>query len=110
MNASTVSRLAAAFAGKLRDAFTDKEWEEMRSRNAAPVFAGSCASHDFCDANMVMAASFLELLGRDLTWQNDDGSHSPESEADFTLWNSAWDEARREYLTNRPEERSAKPH
>lgn len=110
MSDKTVSRLAAAFAGKLRASFGEEQWQVMRERNATPINPGTCASHDFADANEVMAAAFVELKGRDLIWPNEDGSPSPESDADFALWNSAWDEAKREYLTHRPVEQTDKPH
>jgi hypothetical protein len=79
------------FAAILKDWFSDEEWAEMRRRNTAdPAYAGtSCASHDFCDANMAMDEAFTELAGHEIDADN---------EADCALWNAAWSHARRHHI------------
>lgn len=49
------------------------------------ISAGCCASHDFCDANMVMDAAFKTVTGKKINTQKDEA---------VELWNQAWDIAR----------------
>ena len=58
---------------------------EVDRRNATPEYAGACASHDFCDANMPMAAAFEAVTGRE---------PDVASQADADLWNAAWNIAK----------------
>lgn len=44
---------------------------------------GACASHDFCDANMVMDAAFKAVVGRE----------TGDTDEDLKLWANAWDMA-----------------
>jgi hypothetical protein len=44
-----------------------------------------CASHDYVDANMLMAEAFCLVVGRDVDLQN---------QQDVELWNKAWDHAK----------------
>lgn len=50
-------------------------------RNRANPDASWCASHDFCDANMVMLSCWQQLTGADDVPEDDD----------CALWNAAWD-------------------
>ena len=54
---------------------------------------GSCASHDFCDANIVMADAFEQHAGRPV-WLPCDAEEGTcteaECDADLALWNDAW--------------------
>lgn len=86
--------LANRFYILLKRELTRKDFEEMLRLNATKDYdsSGSCASHDFCDANMVM-----EEAWRDLGY----GEVNPESQADADLWNDAWNIAKREYLTKK---------
>lgn len=43
-----------------------------------------CASHDFCDANMVMLDAFRHFLG---------GEAFPDTDAECGIWGDAWDYA-----------------
>lgn len=86
--------IARGFAANLKACLSADEFAEMRARNASPAYAdGSCASHDFCDANMPMADAFRSVMGRDIL--RDD---APPSDADCALWGKAWAIARREHL------------
>lgn len=89
-------RLALAFARDLRKEITDENVEEVVRRNARPDYAGSCASHDFCDANMVMADAFHHIMGRDFEIS---------SEVDMEIWNRAWDTARASGFTTIADEK-----
>jgi hypothetical protein len=87
--------IAKAFADALRDDLTPEQWEAMRARNASPEYGPDvCASHDFCDANMVMQEAWQGVIGREFL--PDD---APPAEADCALWGLAWGIARAEYLT-----------
>jgi len=89
--AAQAAEIAASFVALLKEELTVTEWDEMRAKNATPEYAGSvCASHDYCDANMVMAPAFADVMGREIELQ---------SEADCTLWGEAWDIAKRDYLS-----------
>jgi hypothetical protein len=93
-------QLALAFAVELRQSFSDYQWHEMRLRNAE-IGAGACASHDFCDANMVMDAAFTKVMGVPAFEITDEGdTHHPEWHVD--IWNAAWAIAKRRYLTAIP--------
>lgn len=86
------ARLGAAFVALLTRDLTTEELAKVRVQNLA-VGEGVCASHDFCDANMVM----VEAL-RALTGEPDAFPHSPD---DVALWNEAWEIAKRDHLTER---------
>lgn len=92
------TRIARAFAQRLRAALTPDQWEATRGRNATPEYAGAsgpCASHDYCDANDYMAEAFAEIMGRDILPDNGEGM----TDSDCALWNQAWQIAKRDHLT-----------
>jgi hypothetical protein len=108
--------LASAFATRLRNVISPADWKEMQRLNATPEYGGGvCASHDFCDANDVMAAAFESIFGREPggSWDvNPDGSAvDPEKErqalADSALWNAAWAIAAERHLVAPGAERHA---
>ncbi|CAN7780276.1 hypothetical protein LJR296_007953 [Cupriavidus necator] len=87
MQAKTV---AAAFSRILHEALTKAEMEEVVARNRSLINTSSCASHDFCDANELMAEAFTEA-GIDF---------DADSDEHLKLWNAAWDiAARTEFVT-----------
>lgn len=86
---TTVERLAAAFAGVLKEWLTDAEWKAVARRNAAEPDPNVCHSHDFCDANMAMDEAFTIVLRRHAR---------PVEEADAELWNEAWNLAKVRYI------------
>lgn len=82
------ARLADTFASMLRDHLSPEQWEEMREKNATARYADPvCASHDYCDANDVMAAACRRVRV------------SLTTEAGRAAWNAAWPLAKRHYLT-----------
>lgn len=86
-----VERLALAFRYELKRNLLLTQFEEMRRRNALPEYSvNACASHDFCDANVIMDDAFLTEFGREADLQSD---------ADIGLMNRAWDAAKLKYLT-----------
>lgn len=91
---SRATKLAKAFADKVREWVTPSQFEEIRVRNRT-YEKGICASHDFFDANMAMLEAFEETFDR--APQIHDGA--PLKAHDQMLWNRAWDIAKLEYLT-----------
>lgn len=93
-------RLAAVFTYYLaQDA--QVEMAEVVRRNAETQSDLFCSSHDFCDANMVMAEAMEHVLGRPgwMPYDWEEGRCSEgEHEADVALWNRAWDLAKTEYF------------
>lgn len=86
MSTDLTVALAHRFAGNLLDDIGMDNLRIVIARNATEPNATVCHSHDFCDANMTMAAAFAEITGRDpLTESGDDAA----------LWNAAWEHALR---------------
>ena len=91
MTTPNARQLAIVFAARLRLELGAETFTEMQARNALEAYQhDACASHDFCDANMVMAAAWRGLTGAEF---------DPESSAQTALFNSAWDIAKAEFLT-----------
>ncbi len=75
--------IAAAFVANLRSSLGDATFDDLRYANRhAP--AGTCASHNYCDANMPMAKAFETVTGRDIS------ARDAIADADAALWNRAW--------------------
>ena len=79
-----VAALARAFALGLRNQLSEKVLAEIDAENAARC-DGSCASHDWLDANEVMADAFAAVTGH---------APSPSSSEDCELMNAAWGRAK----------------
>jgi hypothetical protein len=93
----TTARLALEFARKLHAALPTVQMALLVARNADETDPMVCHSHDFCDANMVMDEAMQRVLGRATRMPSDaeEGNCTQaESDADTTLWNTAWDQAR----------------
>lgn len=82
--------LAKKFVDLLMVEIGAKNFVEVLYRNAKPEYKDACASHDFCDANMVMLTAW-EALGY--------GEMDANSPADASVWNGAWNIAKTNYLT-----------
>lgn len=85
-------RLAGAFVALLKTTASPLQFFQMQITNAANG-EGVCASHDFCDANMVMLEAFEAIAGREI----DPGTMT---DADRDAWSAAWNVARIEHLTD----------
>ena len=81
IEAAKVRKLARAFASELESEIGAANIKTVTRRNATPDYAGACASHDFCDANMTMERACLAAFG--------------DGELDVATWNAAWDFAKR---------------
>jgi hypothetical protein len=88
-----IQKLALAFRWGLERELSCDQFAEMRRRNVLPEHqVNSCASHDFCDANLVMYDAFEAVFGREALVQ--------ENEDDLDLWNAAWNFAKDKYFTS----------
>ena len=87
----TPEQLALRFVTLIRRCTTAAEYAEILKRNKT-IDPGCCATHDFMDANMVMLEAFEALAKRDMDF---------ESDADTALWNTAWEIATTQYLTEK---------
>ena len=83
---ATVEQVASAFGRLLRETI-GININDVIARNKANEGDNACASHDFCDANMVMDAAIKECTGVEASDHlNDD--------AVLALWNAAWNVAK----------------
>jgi hypothetical protein len=79
----TAKQVADKFDKILRNEIGEDNYRECVAKNKTPAYQnGCCASHDYCDSNMVMLEA-LQSLGAD-----------PDSNEGNTLWNRAWDKWR----------------
>ena len=91
-----IQSLAEQFAKVLQEWIGKLNLEKVNVLNQHTDFdEGSCATHDFCDANMAMDAAFQDVYGREPVL---------DSNYDNGLWSEAWDQAKRQgfYLENQP--------
>ncbi len=77
----TPNRLADRYVYDLSRIASVAELTEIRRRNSAPTRPVRCASHDFYDADAIMASAFAALAGR---------APDPGNAADRTLVAEAW--------------------
>ena len=85
--------LAKRFVELLKKEIGVKKFEVVRSRNGTLRYVSCCASHDFCDANMVMLAAYCEVK------QINEADVDVNDEQVIEVFNVAWNIAREEYLT-----------
>lgn len=88
------AQLAKVFSEKIQEWVSAEQFEEIKKRNRT-YEKGTCASHDFLDANMAMAEAFEEVCGRGVQIYDGDALQ----EQDTALWNLAWDIAKAQYLS-----------
>jgi hypothetical protein len=91
-----VAALAGAFTDVLQDWLSPPELEAMRVANRRFRGTSTCASHDYCDANMAMLDAFQSTFGAEPRIADQpDGGQGP----DIALWNAAWSLASKVWLT-----------
>jgi hypothetical protein len=91
--------LAVAFVDELRFICSPAAFEEIRQRNQSPEYkkSGACATHDFYDADVIMACAFEKTLGREVWLPSDlEAGRCTQEQCseDQALWNAAWGFAR----------------
>lgn len=82
--------IGTTFVLNLRAELGEAVFAEVKELNATPAYVDSCASHDFCDPNLLMAAAFETVMGRHIDLRSD---------ANVALWNKAWEWAKLNRLT-----------
>ena len=90
--------LAVDFSTILNDWLTPEEMAEVRRRNDLETNANICHSHDFRDANMAMDEAMRKYTGRDtsdLICEDTKICTPQEIEVVCSLWNQAWDIAKK---------------
>jgi hypothetical protein len=87
-------KLAAAFCRALHEELGEKTMAEVIRRNRAPRYAGCCASHDFCDANMTMMHAWSTI-------SNGREPRIPFSDRTLRIINAAWELAKESAFTFR---------
>jgi hypothetical protein len=88
----TPDRLADRYVHDLSRIASVAELTEIRRRNSAPMRPVRCASHDFHDADAIMASAFRALAGR---------APDPGNAADRTLVAEAWEIVMTDLLVER---------
>lgn len=89
MTATPVT-VAAAFSTLLRINLGRDVMAEVVRLNATPDYSGCCATHNFCDANVIMLEAVATLKGVD------EADVDPCDDATLDLMNQAWDIAKAE--------------
>lgn len=87
----TARRIADEFSGLLLSEIGRAKFDDVIERNQSDAIC--CASHDHCDANMVMDTAFRVVVGRGCTLPSDvesDLSLASRERSDVALWNAAW--------------------
>lgn len=84
--------IAYEFSGNLINILTGFQMQELVERTKIDRQPGICHSHDYCDANIVMAGAFEAIVGRAPYYAPAGSSHedSQTEDADTSLWNRAW--------------------
>ena len=85
-NLPSADALCEAFRARMRATLSGEQLREIDKRNASPEYAdGCCASHDFCDANLIM-----DDAGASLGLEFGEAPGCAAAEAEATLWADAW--------------------
>lgn len=82
LNDDNITKLSYRFSAILRETLSDREMADVITRNREYVDPMVCASHDFCDANEVMAEAWVDCFGASIDLQSDDMR---------SMWNAAWE-------------------
>lgn len=91
-----VARLADAFRDVLQEWIGTVGMAKVRCENVALAGTGSCASHNYCDANMAMDEAMKRTFGAGPL----DGPQEHMTDIAMKLWADAWDKAKADYLTD----------
>lgn len=86
-----INQLSDEFSRLIVEAFTADQLAETIAKNHTAEYAGLCATHDYCDANMVMDEAFINIIGRDYIFFDDEHPETEEqNKQDVALENAAW--------------------
>ena len=84
-------RIAREFSAGLLEQIGPQKLARAVEINRANRGEKWCASHNYCDANMVMLPTIAEVLG---VTEDSFIDHVADDEALCDLWNTAWDMAK----------------
>ena len=107
-----VKKIAKEFAKRLYKYNGNKKMAIVNKKNKTSEYelTGSCASHDFCDANVVMLDAFEKVLNRKIVWFNDEiPATEKQNEIDTNTMNIAWSMAKDADFYNGKFEDGGKP-
>lgn len=82
-------RVARQFAERVAEQVGPDEVDQIDARNLFEENRSVCHSHDFCDANVFMLESIMDVTGVDAA------ATSPMPEPVDQLWQAAWDTTKR---------------
>lgn len=88
-----VTPLAQEFSAVLKSWLTPYKIKQINKRNKTEAYRvyNSCASHDYCDANMAMDAAFQKVMQREFVFFDEDIPATYEQHSsDTDLTNAAW--------------------
>lgn len=90
-----VKTVATHFSERIRHMLTKEQLAEaVRLNDLEPEGSGICHTHDFIDANEVMAETFASVYSADIVEEALLDSEHPANAMMVALWNTAWDRAR----------------
>ena len=101
----TSGLLANEFSRQLKIELGDDRYAELVKAHIADHWTAGesgyiyqptsyCLSHDYCDANEVMAVAFRIVMERDMPFADDNPESEKQNEKDTILVNAAWNEAK----------------
>jgi len=77
--------LAKLFGEQVQAALSPTQFRAMVDANKADdPLSPVCHSHDYCDANVLMGAAWLDMFGSEFPFADD------AADSDMELWNDAW--------------------
>lgn len=80
--------LAIEFCKLLRSAIGNIQMQHVIARNEEETDPHACHSHDFCDANEVMAQAWKNTFGKEFDLDSEDQTQQD-------IWNDAWTAAKK---------------
>lgn len=86
-----INQLSDEFSRLIVEAFTADQLAETIAKNNTVDYAGCCATHDYCDSNMVMNEAFENVMERAfIFWDDENPETQEQNRADCHLFDSAW--------------------
>ncbi|MDQ6960647.1 MAG: hypothetical protein Q9M27_06400 [Mariprofundaceae bacterium] len=87
MNINKVEQISKAFSDLLTEEIGLMNMDSVIIENSEPdADPATCASHSYCDSNMVMLAAYESIMGTVADFQED---------AVVDYWNAAWSMAKK---------------
>lgn len=86
-----VRELAQLFSNFVQGALTKKQFAKVVLLNQQETDPNVCHTHDFVDANEVMASAWLELTGREISLDRVNSNNVQDA---VNIWNAAWSAAK----------------